>query len=217
MSPQQDRPAIAVVALAAGASRRFGGSDKLLAEIDGERLIVRSVKSLARAEVALARIDLVVVVPDSRGPVAAAVEAVVPGVRLVANPRRDVGIGTSVAAGIACLVGDAGESAYCGALVTPCDMPLLDTPLIEALLSTFLAHGATRPVHATLPDGTPVSPMVWPRRLFPALMALDQDRGGRHLLYGEASVAIGVDPATVSDIDTPGDLEHLRFHSRDTV
>ncbi|MDZ4843759.1 MAG: NTP transferase domain-containing protein [Hyphomicrobium aestuarii] len=194
---------LALVALAAGASRRFGTADKLLAEVDGEALVSRSIRRLrcVADSMPLATIRLIAVVPDLDGPVAAVISRVSPTATLVANPHRDLGLGTSVAAGIAAVPHEA-----CGALVTPCDLPDLEPAFVVALLMAFLETGCDRPVHASLPDGTPVSPMVWPRRLFAGLLALECDAGGRHLLAGERPVAHGISARQALDIDTVADL-----------
>ena len=48
--------------------------------------------------------------------------------------------------------------------------------------------------------------MLWARRFFPDLMAIQGDVGARHLLasYGEAVVEVPVDgAAALTDVDTP--------------
>lgn len=210
---------IAIIALAAGASRRFGSRDKLLQPIGigGEPLVVRVLLRLVRVAHPSAAIEIVAVVPDLDGAVARAIRTIPAAIRLVANPDRDNGLGASVAAGIASLAGgpiagggsehsrQGGHDAFTAAVVTPCDMPNLTAALVERLIAAFLS-GGDRPAHAVLPAGTPVSPMVWPRRMFPALMALDGDRGGRHLLAGQSSIAVPVDADELLDIDTAQDL-----------
>ena len=50
------------------------------------------------------------------------------------------------------------------------------------------------------------NPVVWSRRFFPELMALEGDVGARHLIgsYGEAVAEVPVtDPAAFTDVDTP--------------
>jgi molybdenum cofactor cytidylyltransferase len=194
------------VVLAAGASRRFGAADKLLIEIGGVPLVVRTVAAVAA--VARSGVDLpavVVVVPDLAGPVATAVaHASGPRVQLVANPRHVDGMGTSVACGVAAV--SAVEGVPDGVLVTPADMPGLTADLVGRLIDAFVAGDGALPVHCVRPDGVVTSPMVWPRRLFPALTALHGDRGARGLLDGAPADAVAVTAAEVHDIDTPDDV-----------
>lgn len=196
---------LAIVALAAGASKRFGADDKLLAAIGNEPLVLHSLKRLASVRLAGSRPVLLVVVPALDGPVAQVIASALPFVRLVANPACACGIGTSVAAGIAALPADCR-----GAMVTPSDMPGLEPAFVADLLARFLADDCSRPVHAMLGDGSPVAPMVWPRRMFGRLRELEGDRGGRALLAGEAAIGVPVPLEQTRDIDTPADLEYFR-------
>lgn len=202
----EPRPASpAIIALAAGASRRFGAADKLLAGIGDEPLVLHCLKRLASVELAGSRPLLLVVVPELDGPVARVIASALPFARLVVNPAHACGIGTSVAAGIAALPADC-----LGALVTPSDMPALEPDFVAGLFARFLADGCRRPVHAMLTDGSPVAPMVWPRRLFGRLRELEGDRGGRALLADEAAIGVPIPPEQTRDIDTQADLEYYR-------
>ena len=56
-------------------------------------------------------------------------------------------------------------------------------------------------------DGKRGNPVVWARRFFPELMALDGDVGARHLIgrYPEAVAEVALtDTAALVDVDTPG-------------
>jgi molybdenum cofactor cytidylyltransferase len=197
---------IALVILAAGASRRFGTASKLVADTGGEPLIARVVRRLSAARVDGAPIPVTVVTGAAGDPVAVALgeAGLRPAPRLVVNPQAAKGIGTSIAAGVASV--DAGTRAV---VITPGDMPLLTADLIERLVAAFQANGG-QPVCTVLPDGTPASPILWPRRLFPGLMALDGDRGGRALLAGEPACSmVQPAPGELADIDTQDDLARL--------
>ena len=193
---------IALIILAAGASRRFGTDNKLLAPIEGEPLIVRTIRRIGTASIPGVALELTVVVRDGDG-VARALAGI--ALRLVINPRADEGMGTSIAAGIASL--GPGVDA---ALIVPGDLPFISAALLEQLIKAFTADGGTRATHPLLVDGTRVGPVVWPKRLFGALMALEGEAGGRSLLNIEATVGVALaEAALLADIDTPADLERL--------
>jgi molybdenum cofactor cytidylyltransferase len=55
-------------------------------------------------------------------------------------------------------------------------------------------------------DGKRGNPVVWSRRFFPDLMALEGDVGARHLIatYADAAAEVPVeDSAALTDVDTP--------------
>jgi molybdenum cofactor cytidylyltransferase len=62
-------------------------------------------------------------------------------------------------------------------------------------------------------DGKRGNPVVWSRRFFPDLMAVEGDVGARHLIgrYGEAVVEVPVSgAAALTDIDTPQALAAIK-------
>lgn len=187
---------VSAVLLAAGASRRFGHEEKLLAAIGGEPLAARVARVLREAGIR----EVVAVVREECGPVAAALSGRVS--RIVCAPGAVYGMGSSIAAGIAAL------GAECdGALVVPGDMPGLTPALVRRLTEAFERNAAARIVYAAL-DGAQRNPVLWPRRLFPELAALAGEAGGKVVLArhpGEA-VAVAAMAAEVADIDTPDDL-----------
>lgn len=197
---------IAIIVLAAGASRRFGAQDKLLAEVAGESLINRAVRQLGLVDVPGCELDVVVVVREgSQVGRRLDPEVAAGSVRLVVNPRAEDGMGTSIAQGIASL-----PAATTAALIVPADMPMLTAEVIGRLIAAFIAGGHDRPAHPVLADGTKVGPVIWPRRFFPQLMALGGEAGGRSLLDGEPTIAVSLDDTDVlADVDTPSDLQRL--------
>lgn len=197
-----------VIVLAAGRSRRFGSGDKLLAEFEGEALIVRTLRRVSCVRMAGHGVGVSAVVDGADRVVAAAIRAagIEPAVRIVVNGRADEGMGTSVAAGIAGL-GDGVDAA----VIVPGDMPFLSAGVIEALIGAFEADGGKRPAHPVLADGTQANPVIWPRTYFGKLAALTGDKGGKGLLAGQACCTILLhDPALAADVDTLEDLTRLQ-------
>jgi len=191
----------AAVVLAAGRSSRMGGPNKLLAEIGG-RPLVRIV-----AEEALAsRARPVVVVTGHQHE---RVETALAGVPMtcVHNPHFADGLGTSLKTAIAALPADVD-----GAVVCLGDMPQVDAALIDRLIGVIDPDKGALVAVPTI-DGKRGNPVVWSRRFFPDLMAVEGDAGARHLIgrYAEAVVEVPVSgKAALIDIDTPEALEAVK-------
>lgn len=204
---------IVAMVLAAGASRRFGAADKLLADAgDGVPVAARVLDALGRAGVA----TIVVVVRPGADRLVEALRAHVTSraLRFVDNAGANLGLASSIAAGLAHVPADAS-----GLLVTPADLPGLTVSTVERLLTAYDADGCGRIAYAALPDGSQRNPVVWPPRLWPGLAGLSGDVGGKALIEEDAIVHGAVvvrvaDAAELSDIDTPGDLR--RFTARDS-
>jgi molybdenum cofactor cytidylyltransferase len=198
-SPRAKR--IAAVILAAGRSTRMGGPNKLLAEI-ARRPLVR-----IAAEAALAsRADPVIVVTGhQRAEIERALGAM--PVRLVHNPDFAQGLGTSLKAGIAAVPAQAEA-----AIVLLGDMPRVDAPLLNRLIAAFDPDRGALVVVPTF-EGKRGNPVLWSRRFFPDLMAIEGDVGARHLIgrYAEAVVEVPVDgEAAFDDVDTPEALVGIK-------
>jgi molybdenum cofactor cytidylyltransferase len=202
-APEKGR-AIAGVVLAAGKSSRMGGPNKLLAEIGGKPL-VRHVVDAALAS--RARPVLVVT-----GHQCDKVEAALGGlpVKFVHNAHFADGLGTSLKAGIAALGGLPAE--VDGAIVCLGDMPQVDAALIDRLIGAFDPDHGALVVVPTI-DGKRGNPVVWSRRFFPDLMAVEGDVGARYLIgrYTEAVAEVPLTgTAALTDVDTPEALEAVK-------
>jgi len=206
--PQPRKPAgpdgnrnIAAIILAAGRSTRMGGPNKLLAELGG-RTLVRTVTEQALAS----RASGVIVVTGHQ---AAEVEKSLAGlnVKFVRNPDFAAGLASSVKAGIAAVP----ETAD-GAVICLGDMPLIDAHLIDRLIDAF-APDRGNLIAVPVSDGRRGNPVLWSRRFFSELMALDGDIGARHLIarHGEAVTEVPVEGfGAFLDIDTPQALADAR-------
>jgi molybdenum cofactor cytidylyltransferase len=198
--------AVAAILLAAGSSQRFGPKNKLLAEVEGRPLIFWAAARLARSRVR----DVIVVTGPERSNIEQALSDF--QVRFVYNPDHQAGMGRSIAVGIGSLDAEAH-----GALICPGDMPEVSAELIDKLIEAFERNGAQNIVYPALADGSQRNPVVWPRRLFSRLAALDGPAGGKPLLteFKTESVAVPVsDSRDFLDIDTAEDLIRFRQHPR---
>lgn len=197
---------ISVILLAAGASRRFGLNNKLLADIGGKPLVARAAACLCAADVA----EVIAVVPQP--PTGDAVIAALSEfpIRLVTNVEHAEGIAASIRHGVAsAAIGH-------GLMIVPGDMPNLEPRLLADLVAAFRRHDGTRfavPVNAA---GEQRNPVIWPADLRDALLALRGDVGGKALLAAHRDRIATVqwyDARAFTDIDTEADLASLSTRS----
>jgi molybdenum cofactor cytidylyltransferase len=179
----------------------MGGPNKLIEQIGGRPLVRMA------AEVALASRarPVIVVTGHERERVEAALTDL--KVQKVHNPDFAAGLSTSLKAGLAAVSADVD-----GAVICLGDMPQVRAALIDRLLGAFDPERGALIVVPTF-DGKRGNPVVWSRRFFPELMALEGDVGARHLIarYSEAVTEVPVtDQAALIDIDTPEALVKLK-------
>jgi molybdenum cofactor cytidylyltransferase len=192
---------VAAIILAAGRSTRMGGPNKLLAELDGKKLV----RIAAEQALASKASDVVVVTGHQADLVEKALEGL--KVRFVRNPDFAGGLASSVKAGIAAVSEHAD-----GAVICLGDMPLIDAHLIDRLIETF-APDRGNLIVVPAADGRRGNPVLWSRRFFKELMTLDGDIGARHLIakHAEAVAEVPVEgKSAFLDIDTPQALEAAR-------
>ena len=188
---------VAAIVLAAGRSTRMGGPNKLLEMISGKPLV-----RIAAEQALASRASPVVVVS---GHERARVEAALAGldVRLVHNPDYAQGLSTSVKAGLAALPPESEAAIVCLG-----DMPQVTSALIDRLIAAFDPERNALVVLPTF-SGKRGNPVLWSRRFFPELIALEGDVGARHLIgaYPEVVTEVPVEnAAAMVDIDTPDAL-----------
>ena len=186
---------VAGIILAAGASRRMGSVNKLLASIAGKPLVRHAVESF----VATSLSPIIVVVGYESDKVAAALEGL--PVQLVFNPDHATGQGSSVGVGVEAL-----DNNVTDAMIGLGDMPLLPSALLDSLIHTHIGReGHARNITIPAFEGQRGNPVLWGKTFFPELMTLAGDRGGRQLLndHKAAQHLIACDHSSVlRDVDT---------------
>lgn len=208
------RPKIAAVLLAAGRSSRFraggaGGSlgdHKLLADAGGAPLIRRSAAALVAAAGPVGPLSEVIVVLGHR---AEEMRAALSGLsaRIVEAASWADGMAASLRAGLAATPEDAD-----GVLVALADMPDVDAALVGRLAAAFDAEEG-REIVRPMRRGRPGHPVLFGRRFFEPLAALDGDEGARKVVaaHAERLVEIEVDSdAPLTDLDTVEALQAWR-------
>jgi molybdenum cofactor cytidylyltransferase len=195
-TPQIGRRVAALV-LAAGRSTRMGAVNKMLAEIGGKPLV----RIAAEQAVASHAHPVIVVTGHEREKVEAALNGL--PVRFVHNADYTEGLGTSLKAGIAAVPEEADAVVVCLG-----DMPQVDAALINRLIAAFDPERGALVVVPSI-DGRRGNPVVWSRRFFHDLMAIQGDVGARHLIGNYAEVVVEVPvagEAALTDVDTPESL-----------
>ena len=200
--PMPDGRRVAAVILGAGRSTRMGGPNKLMEKIGGRPLLRMAVEEALASR---AR-PVIVVTGHQRERVEEALAGL--KVQLVHNPDFADGLSTSLKAGLAALPAEGVD----GAIVCLGDMPQVRATLIDRLISAFDPERGALVVVPTI-DGKRGNPVVWSRRFFPELMALEGDVGARHLIghYSEAVTEVPVtDTDAFVDVDTPEALVKVK-------
>ena len=195
-TPQIGRRVAALV-LAAGRSTRMGAVNKMLAEIGGKPLV----RIAAEQAVASHAHPVIVVTGHEREKVEAALKGL--PVRFVHNADYAEGLGTSLKAGIAAVPEETDAVIVCLG-----DMPQVDAALINRLIAAFDPERGALVVVPSI-DGRRGNPVVWSRRFFHDLMAIQGDVGARHLIGNYAEVVVEVPvagEAALTDVDTPESL-----------
>jgi molybdenum cofactor cytidylyltransferase len=198
------------VVLAAGLTRRMGRRNKLLAEIDGTPMVRRVVDTALAAG-----LDPVVVVVGHQADEVRGALGGLP-VAFRANDNPEAGLGGSLRVGIGALLTSADRSGAAdpsgchirAATVFLGDMPWVEPRAVSALMTAFDTAGRHEicvPVH----DGRRGNPVLWGRRFFTDLAAIEGDVGGRVLLERQAAcvheVPVQCD-GVLRDVDTPEEL-----------
>ncbi|MHC0052915.1 nucleotidyltransferase family protein [Actibacterium sp. D379-3] len=187
---------VAILVLAAGASRRMRGADKLLQPVDGVPLLRRQAMA-AQATGA----PVFVALPDAAGPRRAALDGL--DVSIVAVARAAEGMAHSLCAGVAAM-----PATVAAMMVVPADMPDLTANDFAHLISQFRDDPDVPLLRATSSGGVPGHPVLFPRRVFAALSRLTDDTGARSVLDAHRAALRLVplpDRRAITDLDTPED------------
>jgi molybdenum cofactor cytidylyltransferase len=203
--PQQ-APKVAIVLLAAGRSTRMGGPNKMLAEANGQPLVVHAVKSALASQA----VEVVVVLGHMADQVRPAIEKAVPPnarLRFTLNPDFAEGLSTSVRTGIGAVAKEIDA-----AIVQLGDMPGVSSALLDRLMAAF-SPVEGRSICVPTVAGKRGNPVLWARRFFPEIAKVAGDTGAKHLIGEHADLVCEVEmtgEAAITDIDTPEALAAWR-------
>ncbi|WP_338823811.1 Molybdenum cofactor guanylyltransferase [Moorella humiferrea] len=185
---------VGIVVLAAGAGERFGGGKQLL--LLAGRPMVRRVVDIT---LAAAEGEVVVVLGHEAGKVAAALAGL--PVNLVYNPNYRLGLSTSLQAGLTALGPECRA-----ALFVLADQPGITPAVINKLIGAY--RQGDKKIIVPVYRGRRGNPVLLDRALWPQVMALQGDVGGREIIracpFEVQEVEVDC-PGILRDIDTPAD------------
>jgi molybdenum cofactor cytidylyltransferase len=207
LTPHQ--PKISIILLAAGASRRFGDSHKLLSKIDGEPLVRRVTRRLCET-VGPVTSECVVVVGAREAEIRRACAGL--ACRFISAVNWRNGMGASLRAGLAAI-----DSEADGVLVALADMPDVDSALVKRVVAAF-APAESREIVRPVFQGLAGHPVLFGRRFFESLAAADGDIGAREIIREHSDWLVEApvhDNACVVDIDTVQALDAYRRQQTD--
>ena len=191
------------IVLAGGAGSRFGGG-KLLAPFRGGELIDGALRAAFAAPVA----GVIVVTGYDRDRVGESVTAFAARhggdtpLRIVHAAAYAEGMAATLRTGIAAVSAQSD-----GAFVFLGDMPSIPPDVARSLADSIGANAAAAPTH----HGARGHPVLFTRSLFPALLALEGDKGARMLLddlRANLTLVNCNDPGVLFDVDRWSDLLH---------
>ena len=189
-----------VIVLAAGQGTRFAAGTHKLAQTLGDSSVLASTLANALAS----RLHVVVVTTAgfaevARSSVAARDVVVLPEV--ASGPAGTLGMGVSIAAGVAC------RPHARGWLVLPGDMPLVRPGSMLAVANALEQHPVVYAQH----KGRRGHPVAFAAELYSELILLNGDDGARRVMLRYPAHGQELDdPGVLLDVDTKQDLERLR-------
>jgi molybdenum cofactor cytidylyltransferase len=193
---------VAAIVLAAGASRRLGQPKQLLM-YGGETLLERAIRLATESGAA----PVFAVLGANFELICASVPLMDIAITLI-NDRWEKGISTSIQTGLKAL--DAVARQAGATLILSCDQPSLTAHHLRVLIETFAAQ-AEPSIAASAYAGVVGIPAVFPRLVYPHLLALRGDQGARAILAQPPCPLISVHfSGGEVDIDQPGDLAKLQ-------
>jgi molybdenum cofactor cytidylyltransferase len=190
---------IAGIVLAAGSSSRLGRPKQLL-PVHGEPLIRHTLRSVLASS-----LDEVILVVGHEADGVRETVADLP-VKCIFNPAAAAGQSTSVRAGLAALSSDVEAAVFILG-----DQPGIDPAVIDALIAAWRTSGS--PVAAPRYEDRMGNPVLFDRRVFLELAALEGDTGARPVVRayhdsGDLQV-VPVAGHAPPDIDTEADYAAL--------
>ena len=208
------RPRVAAIVLAAGASTRYGQPKQLL-PVGGKTMLQHVVDVVLASPVD----QIIVVLGHRAGEIGASVRqglptaaeaSVRPGLPtaadIVTNEEWQAGLSTSVQAGLRAIRSD-----IQAALFVLADQPAITPGIIAALLGRYRETGA--PIVVPTYRGDRGNPALFDRSLFAELTEVRNDQGGRQLIDRYANrtekVEVGSE-AVLVDVDTEEDYQRFK-------
>ncbi|MEE8663965.1 MAG: nucleotidyltransferase family protein [Acetobacter sp.] len=198
----------AAIILAAGTSSRTAPFHKLLAQDrEGCPMLLRTVREVMKSQAG----QIIVILGPENTPETSELKALLLPFRnhrfsIVHAPHEQRSLSASLRLGVF----------HATPLPVSCLLVVLaDMPLVTAeIMNQMIEQHALEHADSVTPfcNGQKGNPVLWDRTLFPALMALNGDKGARDLLkrHDLQHRQIDAGPEVLTDFDTPDRLELFR-------
>ena len=195
-----------ILILAAGASSRMKGRDKLAEKIDGMPLLVHVVQRAVQSGCPVA-----VTIPDISDDRAKLLEGV-DGIGMIEVPDAVEGMSASIRAGVGA------HSSADAIMILPGDMPDITAMEVSEMIAFYERAPKNTILRATSEGGVPGHPVIFPHSLFSDLVKLTGDQGARSVLQRNKcrimAYPLAANHAT-TDLDTPEAWEAWRKLNED--
>jgi molybdenum cofactor cytidylyltransferase len=174
----------AAIILAAGSSSRMGGGrHKLLLPLDGRPVLVHVIDSALASQVR----PIIIVLGHEAEQVRAHITSYTlhPDITIVENDKYLQGMSTSLHLGVELLIAKGykkhvSPSEVDSALIVLGDQPMITSKIIDTLIAIYRTTG--KHIVAPLYDGKRGNPVLFDSSLFPELLEVTGDEGGRTVL-----------------------------------
>ena len=179
------------IILAAGSSRRYGKTNKLV-EIFQDKPIIRHVIDVLLEENEPK--DLLVVVGHEKSKIIDLINN--PNIKIVNNIDYKRGIGTSITCAMRHI-----EDYIQGVMIIPADMPFISKVDLQNLENKFIELNSTKVVFPKY-ETSLGNPVILPKSYFDILKNLNDDEGARSHIKNKDYVTVNAGIGTTLDIDT---------------
>ncbi|WP_122310002.1 NTP transferase domain-containing protein [Pseudomonas amygdali] len=192
-SIDSQNPKVFALVLAAGRSRRFGGDKRQAALPCGRTLLTASLENTGNE---FGYVGLVLRTDDD-----AEALGIPAHVTIIRSEHADLGMGHSLASGIAALMDSAAEAVA----ILLADMPWIKPQTLRDLAAMANPQRIAVPMHG----GQRGHPVIIGRQFWPTLLTLEGDQGAKALIMNNPKVCDVLncdDPGILRDADTPSAL-----------
>ena len=166
-----ERVKLAFIMLAAGNSRRFG-SNKLMYEVEGKTMYLRTLRQLQKAGAKMQNSRIVVVTQEKYAEIIDAAKEI--GAEALINQQPERGISSSMQIGLEHVK----DVDAC--LFTVADQPWLTAETIIALYDAFQSEN--KGMACTVWGEKTGNPCIFSKKYYKELMAISGDRGGKQII-----------------------------------
>ena len=192
-------PHIAVLILAAGASKRMDGIKQLMPWKDSNFLL-ETIKTVQKTN-----LSSIHVVLGANAEIIAA-QCDFQDIKIITNHNWDKGLGNSIAYGVKVILKE--KNTLDGILICLVDQPLLTQKYLQSIVDVFKMHPTK--IIATNYGNKAGVPALFPKLLFQKLCELEGDYGAKDILNNQQHAIIQLEAGNqIRDIDTKEEYNQL--------